>query len=716
MTGEEAMKRLTRWFPLLLIAAAVLAYANSFQGEFLFDDATVITANPRIHRLWPPWACVVTATRWVAYVTFSINYAIGKWTVSDYRAVNILIHTLAALFLYGIARRLLLVRAASDAERARAPWLALAIGLLWVTHPLQTQAVTYIAQREESLMGLFFLAAVYAFVRGLKGDRPRLWFDVAIAIAMVGMGTKEVMVTLPVVLWLLDWTFSGDSFWEILRKRGLVHVALALTWGVMAVLVLITAGTHWSGYQATVTSYSPLVYARTQLGVIGHYLRLVYVPHPLCLDYFWPAAESWRDVAGSGALIAVLLVSSLVALRRRSAYGFLGAAFFVILAPTSSIMPIPDVVFEHRMYLPLACVLAATVMAVHYALEKTAGRRAGVIGMALCLTATAGLGAMTARRNRDYRSADIMWADVLAKQPHNPRAYIGCSSGLLGQRRYSEAAVVARMLLKRLPPFERMSREELVAWLSDRHRAKAFFYCGHARNNLGLAWHGLGRHEDAIREYQTWLRLEPYDVKTRHNMAWLYYAQGRQQEALREWRRILSLNPEHGPAHAMVGIILLQRGDAASAKLHLERAVDILPDAPAILCELAWLLATAPDSRLRDGARAVRLAEAASKAAGDGSVRALDVLAAAYAEMGQFEEAELCAQRALALAEEHEARKSEDAEAGRAIMTERKEGMEALAPAERTSFSSDHIRARLEMYRHRQPVRIGPAPTSEDTP
>ena len=234
MTASVSDHSDSRWpffSPLLILAAGVLAYANSFSCPFIFDDKTVVTANPHIYYLWPPWRAVLVPTRFMADLSFALNYAIGGFNAADYHVANLIIHICAGLLLYGVVRRTLLLPRFEGHFRSASPWLALTVAVLWVAHPLQTESVTYVAQRIEALMGCFYLLAFYCFVRGVHSRRSRWWLDGALAACLLGMGTKEMMVTLPAVMFLYDATFVAPSWLAALRARWKFYVALALSLG-----------------------------------------------------------------------------------------------------------------------------------------------------------------------------------------------------------------------------------------------------------------------------------------------------------------------------------------------------------------------------------------------------------------------------------------------------------------------------------------------------
>jgi len=315
--------------------------------------------------------------------------------VRSYHAVNLAIHLLAALTLFGLLRRTLArmggagsagqgrptpppdthlpapgpsagaLAAAGDAARqSDAAALAFAIALLWALHPLQTEAVTYVVQRAESLAGLFFLLTLYGFVRAVESGKPpraRHWFLASIVTCLLGMASKEVMVSAPLIVLLYDRTFVAGSFAEACRRRGRYYAGLAATWLLLAWLVLGTAGRGGTAGLGTPVPWS--AYALTQGQAIVRYLQLAAWPHPLVFDYGTSVVRSWVEAWWQTTAVLALLGLAIWALFKKPRTGFLAAAFFVILAPTSSVVPVAtQTMAEHRMYLPLVSVITLLIL------------------------------------------------------------------------------------------------------------------------------------------------------------------------------------------------------------------------------------------------------------------------------------------------------------------------------------------------------------------
>jgi hypothetical protein len=278
--------------------------------------------------------------------------------VWGYHLSNLTIHILAALVLFGVVRQTLVSERLREQFGRAATGLSLTVALIWTVHPLQTESVTYIIQRTESLMGLFLLLTLYCAIRSFDSPRPRRWQVAAVLACALGMGSKEVMIGAPILVLLYDWIFVGSSFREIWRRRWALYAGLAATWVLLALLVA-TGQARQAVISASFAQLGSSAYAKTQCGVILYYLRLSLWPHPLVVDYNdWPIAKTAMDFVPWAVVLGAMLCATLVALWRRSWLGFPGAWFLIILAPSSSLIPIiSEPAAERRMYLPLAAVV-----------------------------------------------------------------------------------------------------------------------------------------------------------------------------------------------------------------------------------------------------------------------------------------------------------------------------------------------------------------------
>lgn len=523
-TGQPV--RLTLLAAGLIVVAAVLAYANSFAGVLIFDDIEAIAKNPHIESIFPLSRSMsapentTLSGRPLVSLSLAMNYAISERRLWSYHAFNLGVHILAGLTLFGLIRRTLVSERLANTFRQSAHWLALVCTLIWLVHPLCTQAVTYVVQRAESMAALLGLVTLYCTAAAHRSAREGLWQIGAVLACAAAMATKETAAVIPILVLIYDLVFLSRSPAELARRRWAFYAGLAGTWLILAAIVLGGPRQATAGF--TLTKFTPLTYAATQCGVILHYLRLSFRPWGLVLDYGWPAVDSLSDFALQGTGVLVLLVATAVALIRRPAVGFLGVWFFLLLAPTSSFVPIADAVFEHRMYLPLAGPVSATVIAAF-----VLGRRLGAahpqaskaIAALVVVAMVSVLGVATQMRNRDYTSQVRMWTDATEKRPGNRRGYLELGLAYLKDGKAREAILSCTQSLRIDPRYGR-------AYL---HRA--------------IAYGQSGEYDKAIADFDAAIRIDPNYYHAYVNRAKAYMLKRQWDMAVADYRKALKLRP-----------------------------------------------------------------------------------------------------------------------------------------------------------------------------
>jgi tetratricopeptide (TPR) repeat protein len=602
------------WAGCVVIAtAAVAVYSRTYSAPLLFDDLAAIADNATIRHwstaFFPPINTTATA-RPILNFTLAANYAISGAAVWSYHAVNLMIHVLAGLTLFGVVRRTLRLRsgrALAQRSEAAATAIAFASALLWTLHPLQTEAVTYIVQRAESLMGLFFLLTLYCFIRAAGADTgKRTWFALCVGSCLLGMGTKEVMVSAPLIVLLYDRTFMSGSLGEAWRERWRIHASLAATWLPLAGLVA-SAGWNRNGTSGFHVGITPWAYWLTQFEAVTRYLCLSVWPHPLVFEYgtFWVQTAT---AAAPYALIVVLLVIGvLVALWQRPTLGFLGAWFFLILAPTSVMPGHLQMIVEHRMYLPLAAVIVAGVVGLHTLLQtlqscspvvrspvvRSPVVRSPVVRSPLVpvtLLLALGLASITAQRNEDYRSELSIWGDTVTKRPNNELALVSLGNAWMETPGHIDDAIAQFQAALRLKPdlpeahydlaaaLERLPGRlnDAVAQYEEALRLKPDYANAHC--NLGNALNAEGRTKEAILHCKEALRLLPDMIEAHNNLGNALNAEGLNDEAIAEYKKALQIDPKFATVHNNLGNVLSVEGRIGEAISEYEEALRLRPD------------------------------------------------------------------------------------------------------------------------------------------
>ncbi len=589
----------------LICLAGLLVYAVGLRGPFLFDDYRAVLQNPRIRRPASAADLLLRTNRPVVDATLAVNHVLGGDHPLGYRLFNLALHLAVGMLLWTLISETLAGRriAAWPVEEARRA--ALAAALIWTVHPLTTQAVSYIVQRAEVLAAFFYLMTLYGILRLARSPEKRVWAAVAVGACALAMGSKETAVTAPVAALLYDRVFLAGSFRVIVRRRGWVHTGLAATW---LILVWTTGVPRPEGVSAGwgFTGISPWAYFRTEPGVIRHYLALVFWPARLCFDYGWPVAGRWEDVLPSALMIGGLASLALLQWPRRPGTAFLGTMFFLLLAPTSSVVPIADPAAEHRMYLASAVPILLVVLAAAEVLRRRPGiarLRRSVHGI-LVLTVAA-LGVRTALRNMDYRSAVRIWADVLAQRPPTPRACLNYANALAREGRLDEALPYYRKALALDPSYvkaaynwgmalERMGRvDEASAMLARAVEIDPdFFPAGNAYGRLLMK---EGRLDEAVAVFERNHRRHPRRREAANNYGLALYKRGRRDEARAVFEEILDRDPAYAAAHDNLGLIAFEEGRWKEAEGHWRAVLRQRPTYVPALYNLATVRARAGD-------------------------------------------------------------------------------------------------------------------------
>lgn len=615
--APAALPEKARWrliAPPLIVLTGLATYANSLRGPFVFDDHIAIVGNDNLRQVFP-LSRFLNGSQPLTDLSFAISYAISKYETWSYHAANVAIHLAAALVLFGLVRRTLSRSPTPPRIQARSDFLALAISLLWLVHPLQTESVTYITQRSEALMGLFYLLTLYCTCRAIEGTRSGWWITAAILACAAGMFSKAVMVTAPVVVLLYD-SILGEGVRIALRKRRPLYLGLAATWSLLFVVGLVQGVFSTDAAASTVgfsyTGVTTWDYFKSQPAVILHYLRLSIWPVGLCLDYGWPVASGMAIYLPFALLLLWLLSSAYLVIRgmfadagsnRKSlaGLGFLGLSFLIILAPTSSFVPIKDLAFEHRMYLPLAFLLALLVIlaealinhlfSARSALQKTAGPAL----VAVCILC---LAVLTHRRNELYANPVALWEQTVKIAPHNPRPRnaLGYALRIAGEdtralAHFDDAIAIdpayagafankgeSLLMLRRsadaVAAFDKALQLSPNTFNADVH----FYY--------GAALLESNRPDEAIEQFRIAIGKNPRHGLARYNLANALMRIGRPDQAVAVFRETIELIPDHAETHVNLGLALMKLGSNDEAIASFESALRAVRRRPSHDAEL----------------------------------------------------------------------------------------------------------------------------------
>lgn len=656
---ELSFERVIRspWFAVVVIlGAAFLFYSNTYENAFVFDDFHSITENRAVHDLGNfARPSVLFSPRGLVDATFALNYRFGGLDVRGYHLVNIVIHGLNGLlayFLFLLVLRLALPGRSGQAggemqgghgvDFCRAA--ALVSALIFVSHPVQTQAVTYIVQRYASMAALFYGAAVFFYLKArtlsreisskreeaarerageggrkaarrkkdLPGSRPlagrggaprdgsqtmsvpntpgvagiALFYGLFVLCGFLAFLSKQNAASLPIAILMVEFLFL-DGDWEAWKKKVPWFFLYLVLWSlvILAVLGVFSregTGVPWLEDVADISretaSVSRLQYLFTQFNVLCIYLRLFLLPVNQNLDYMYPFKESFFSGLTPLAFLflAGLAVFAWWARKRWSVLSFGIFWFFITLSIESSLFPIQDALFEHRLYLPLyGLSLAAGFLVFH--LLRSRVSLAFVLSAFLILT----LGGATYLRNQVWRDEMTLWADVVQKSPHNDRAWNNLGIALEGEGRTEEGMKCLERALEINPRYpeahynmalyhgRKNDLENAIA--SYRRAIELYPPMAKAHFNLGNALRDRGSTGEAIRHYEEAVRHEPFFSEAYYNMGNVLKDAGRLDEALTLYRKALSVDPGNVKARMNLAIALAGTGQLdASVNLFRE--------------------------------------------------------------------------------------------------------------------------------------------------
>jgi Flp pilus assembly protein TadD len=671
----------------LLVTLVFIVFGQTVRHGFVdLDDNYYVYENPIVSR-----GLSLDGLRWaltfggighwhpLTWVTHMLDCQFyGLWA-GGHHLTNVLLHAAAVVLLFLVLLQM-----------TGALWRCAFVAAVWAVHPLRVESVAWIAERKDVLSAVFFMLTLGAYIRYVRKPSASRYILVMISFAL-GLMSKNMLITLPFLLLLLDyWPLrrldQPSRFYRRLKEKipliALSAISCAITFLVPEKLVPIDHLPLWLRMENTLVSY-------------GIYLWQTIWPAGLAPFYPNPthAFPIW-EVAGSLALLC-LISAAAIGVRKRHPWLLIGWLWFVgMLVPVIGLVQISTYSHADRYtYLPqIGLCLAGTWMAADWAGERrerrfTLGSVALVI---LCALLIAGW-----HQTAYWRDNETLWTHTLECTRDNWTAHTDLGMAFYQQGRTDDALAQFREAV-RINPADEEAQNDLGLALSRQGRIDEGIAqyrealrinpaYPEAHNNLGNALFQQGRIDEAIAEFREACQLKPSYGEAHSNLGVALCHQGRIDEGIAQYLEALRINPNVAEAHANLGVALLQQGrsgeaiaefrealrlNSADAKTHynlakallhdgqlaeaiaqVQNAFELQPADFSIENTLAWMLAAAPQSSLRDGPRAVQLATQASRSSGGGNPVILRTLAAAYAQAGQFPDAVNTAQKALQLAQ-----------------------------------------------------------------
>jgi protein O-mannosyl-transferase len=589
----------TVFWCICLILCSFVLFQGIWHIPLLFDDVATITNNPTIRELSKLYTIfalphdIVLAWRPIANLTFALSYAVSGLDPWAHHGFGLIIHTLTSIVLFKLVK-LTLETEVMKRWKDHASTIAGSVALIWLVHPVQSETVIYISQRTESLMGLFYLITLYCFIKGSKSN-SKLWYLLSYISMFLGILSKEVIATAPLTIWLYDRTFISGSFKESLKKHDYIFALLALNWIVLLILFQ-DLETQAVGYTTAISWFK---YAITETKAVYTYIQLIVYPHPLIFDRGPVFLDSFQAALPYVIFALGLIIITLWALLKRPLLGFSLAWFCIILAPTTTIIPIAEEpIAENRLYLPSISLIALIVIGLYSSLNSKYSKiTCTIISIALAVT--------TLIRINDYKSGYEIWSHTLQYAPNNPRAHNNL--GLMWEKEklnpneaikeyekaiqldpnYAEAHNNFAILISKIPGNEDLAIEHYKAAL----KIKPNF--AEIHNNLALLLsHKKGSENEACIHYMQAIKNKPFNADIYSNYADLLGRIGRKAEAIKQCQKALEIEPMHIASLNNMAILLAETGHSIEAESYYRKLLKINPSASLTWYNLANLLAT----------------------------------------------------------------------------------------------------------------------------
>lgn len=509
-------------FTVIIISLlGIIVYSNTFFCSFHFDDLPSIINNPSIRdirNLVDIWSFL--PRRFILYLSIALNYHFNGLNVFGYHLFNLLVHLASACFLSWLVLLTFSTPGmkgafAGDVKGNIANVISLFAGLVFVTHPIQTQAVTYIVQRDASMAALFYLVSLSLYVK-FRLCPEKIYYVGSLISAIAAMFTKETAITLPLMILLYEVSFletKGSINWKSLAPFLMTIFIIPLT------MFMTETGASRLQQLRSEPGISSMHYLLTQFRVMGTYVRLVFFPVNQNIDYDYPVFKNIFElpVLCGFLFLTAILYSAKRLFPKYRLVSFSIFWFFLTLLPESSFLPIKDVIYEHRLYLPMAGFSMFLVSSVYYILGRHNFR-----AMAITLTMIiACYSVLTYQRNEVWKDEFTLWGDTVQKSPHKARGYINLALAYSREGNIAQAIFDYNMAIKADPKY-----------------ADAYY-------NRGLEYYRQGRLSQAFFDFNKVIEINPGNADAYNNRGLVYYGQNNYLQAISDYDKALGINPNY---------------------------------------------------------------------------------------------------------------------------------------------------------------------------
>lgn len=548
-------KKTALFFTFILFIGFIL-YLPSLSGPFVFDDISTIAENdmlkqfPNIHLFY-----IYTPSRFLPYLSFAIQYFFIKESSFGYHLVNVIIHIINTFLVFFFTRSLVSILDRKFINRQpTVQFIPILASFLFLIHPVQTQAVSYISQRFAVMAAFFYLASMFCFVLSSRGRYGLYFFSLVFALG--AFFSKENSFTLPISILVLDYIFISQSIRNLLKKWYYL-----IPYFMMAFIIysLRSPIVSTSGVQVTIPSMtqglpiSRYQYFLTQINVITRYIQLLIIPINQNLDYDFPLSKSFWEysIIFSFLFLLTIIIITFKRIKKNQLFAFGILFFFITLSIESSIVPIADVIFEHRIYLPSVGFLLAISSLIIYLPKGFLGKHMFFTRYLPFIVIFLIFSFLTYKRNILWGNDILLWKDTVAKSPNKDRPHFNLGCSYENHSDYKNAIEEFKKTIAINPKHEE------------------------GYMHLGISFRQLGQ-MDKAKEYDLMgIYQLPNNPILQENVAILYLKEGNLAQALAGFQKVLSLNPQMKKSYEGIGIIYLQKGEFEKAVTSFQKAIEI---------------------------------------------------------------------------------------------------------------------------------------------
>ncbi len=583
---------------ITIIILTALSYINTLNNSFVYDDNTYVVENRQIRSIlnipkafissYPPDSKEQGLYRPLVTVSYIIDYAIWGLNPKGFHLTNLILHIIVSIIVYFLALQLI-----------KTPWPSAIVGIVFALHPVHTEAVTWVVGRAEVMGGLFYFLSFLLYIKAEESasfkNRLFIFSNISYFFALL---SKEIAITLPLLLFAYDYYFGlktpspqpspqrGEGV-----KRSLKHflpfIIITLIYIAIRYAVLSAFGPQKD------LSFTPDagLYERffTITVVIGYYIRLLFLPFNLTVDYVFPKIVSLNlPVLIYGGIFIFSLIIMLISYKRSRRFSFAILLFFITLLPVTNIIPIGELIAERFLYIPLisfSLLIGAGTDYFFNRFQLRLARGAGALFLAVLL---AFYSLLTISRNYDWKDAFTLWKATIYTMPASSVAHNNLGVEYSKREQYVDAIVEYKKAIELSPAYSHaltnLGDAYLKTGLTDeaidfyKKAIKAEPDFATAYNNLGYAYFEKGLYKEALIEYRKAVELNSKDPLFYNNMGNLYASMKRFDDAVNEYKKALAIESKDANAYNNLGLVYAQQGMFDEAEAEVRKALAIDPE------------------------------------------------------------------------------------------------------------------------------------------